>query len=234
MRSVERGTVPLDKNGNAVQFKEYGDARDDLIKRLGDYCSYCESPLLAPAVEHVQPKSLVPTLQTDWDNFLLACTYCNSNKGNKPVNASNLHDYFWADSDNTFRAFRYEQHRAPQVLLSLNLAQQKIALDTLELTGLDREPSHPQLSKKDRRWIKRKDAWDKAEQAKLRLSRCVTNEMREQIIDTATSTGFWSVWMTVFQNDTNMRQRLINAFIGTSAACFNVNSLPVQRTNGQI
>ncbi|NOQ36529.1 MAG: HNH endonuclease [Methylococcaceae bacterium] len=236
MRPVERGAIPCDKNGNVIIFKEYGDARNYLIGRLGDYCSYCEAPLFTPAIEHVQPKKegLSPELEKDWCNFLLACTYCNSNKGDKPVNINNLNDYFWADRDNTLRAFRYEKDRIPQIKQSLNATQQQIAQNSLELTGLSRERGHPKFSKKDRRCEKRNEAWGKAERAKLNLNRQPVDCMREQIIDTATSTGFWSVWMTVFQDDTDMRQRLINAFQGTCTQCFDNNTQPIQRMGGNI
>ncbi|MEI6705739.1 MAG: hypothetical protein WCK96_01245 [Methylococcales bacterium] len=234
MRPVERGFVPLDSNGNGVKFKTYGDARDYLIGRLGDYCSYCESPLLAPAVEHVQPQSTVPELRNHWYNFLLACVFCNSVKKDTPININSVHNYFWASQQNTFRAFRYEKDRAPQIAMCLKPAHRQIAQNTLELTGLDREPSHPKLTVKDRRWIKRNEAWAKAEQAKQRLNQQPIDLMREQIIDTATSTGFWSVWMTVFQDNIDMRQRLINAFTGTSRACFDANTQPIQRAGGQL
>lgn len=234
MRPVNRGNSPTSSNGCPIDFKEYGDARDDLIERIGDYCSYCESPLLAPAVEHIQPKNPVPALQKTWSNFLLACIYCNSIKNDKTINAGNLNDYFWADTDNTFRAFLYAKDRAPQIDNSLNSVNQQIALNTLELTGLDREPLHPLLTKKDRRWIKRKEAWGKAETARANLAQQPTDLMRCQITDTATSTGFWSVWMTVFQGNIDMRRRLIAAFQGTSQACFDHNTQPVHRAGGKI
>lgn len=234
MRPVERGVVPLDKNGDAIQFKEYGDAREYLIGRLGDYCSYCEMQFSTPAVEHIQPKSLEPTLEKDWDNFLLACPSCNSVKSNKTINTNNFHDYFWADCDNTFRAFRYEKDRAPQVADNLNDEKQKIAQNTLELTGLDRERGHLKFSRKDKRCDKRNEAWAKAERAKFNLSSLPTNEMREQIIDNATSTGFWSVWITVFADDVDMRRRLISEFSGTSSNCFDAATQAIPRTGGQI
>jgi uncharacterized protein (TIGR02646 family) len=234
MRPVNRGDRPTDTNDNPIDYKGYGDARDDLIERLGDYCSYCESPLLAPAVEHIQPKSKEPALEKIWSNFLLACTFCNSVKKDKTIDAGNLNDYFWADTDNTFRAFFYAKDRAPQIDSSLNSINQQIARNTLELTGLDREPLHPLLTNKDRRWIKRKEAWDKAETAKANLEQQPTELMRRQIKDTATSTGFWSVWMTVFQDDTDMRSRLIEVFQGTSKECFDHDTQPVQRAGGKI
>ena len=234
MRPVYRGDVPTDKDKCPIDFKEYGDARDYLIERIGDYCSYCESPLLAPAVEHIQPKSKEPALEKIWTNFLLACSFCNSVKKDKTIDAGNLNNYFWADTDNTFRAFVYAKDRAPQVDISLNAINQQIARNTLELSGLDREPSHPLLTKKDRRWIKRKEAWGKAEAAKANLEEQPTEFMRRQIKDTATSTGFWSVWMTVFQDDTDMRSHLIDAFQGTCKECFDQNIQPIKRAGGKI
>lgn len=151
MRPVNRGDIPKDSNEATIIFTEYGDARDALIDRIGDYCSYCESPLLAPAVEHIQPKSKEPILKKDWNNFLLACTFCNSIKSNKPIDAANSHNYFWPDTDNTYRPFIYEKDRSPQINILLDASNQQTAKNTLELTGLDREPLHQRLSKKDRR-----------------------------------------------------------------------------------
>ncbi|MCX7086469.1 MAG: HNH endonuclease [Methylococcales bacterium] len=215
-------------------FNQYQDARDALINRIGDYCSYCESPLLAPAVEHIQPKSKAPELAKTWNNFLLACCFCNSIKKDKMVNTSNLNGYFWADNDNTYRAFYYEKDRSPQVNSQLNTAHQLIAQNTLDLTGLDREPTHPKLTKKDRRWTKRNEAWGKAERAKANLHKSPSETLREQIIDTATSTGFWSVWMTVFAEDVDMRRHFIIAFKGTCSTCFDNDTQPIKRPGGNI
>jgi uncharacterized protein (TIGR02646 family) len=236
MRPVERGTVPIDKNGNPKQYKEYGDARDDLVEQLGSYCSYCEIQLSSLAVEHIQPKKLYPILEKEWNNFLLACPSCNSIKKDKQINPENLHDYFWVDKDNTFYAFFYEKDRALQIAQYLNTEQQKIAQNTLELIGLDREPNHPKWSwkKPDKRWQPRLEAWGKAELAKQRLKQQQTDLFREQIIDTAISTGFFSVWMTVFQDDMDMRQCLITAFRGTSSVCFDINTRPIPRIGGHI
>lgn len=187
-----------------------------------------------PAVEHIQPKSRYPELCNTWDNFLLACTSCNSTKDDEDINADNLTNYFWPDLDNTFKAFLYDKDRAPQINPGLNPLQQQIARNTLELTGLDREPGHPSLTNRDRRWIKRKEAWKKSEEAANRLANHNNEAMREQIVETARSTGFWSVWMTVFADDHDMRRRFIAAFAGTCAGCFDQNTHAVPRAGGQI
>lgn len=231
MRPINKGTHPQ-QDGQPVVYKKYEDARDQLFERIGEYCSYCEMQSNeGPAIEHVQPKKLYPNLKITWDNFLLGCRYCNSSKGTKDINLS---DYFWPDKDNTFRAFVYERDRAPQISPVLSDPQKRIAQNTLELTGLDREPGHPQLTDKDRRWLKRRDAWGRALDAKNRLGEHPELRMREQIVDTAIQTGFWSVWMTVFADDADMRQRLLTSFPGTNLECFDQNIQPISHSSGLI
>ena len=59
MRPVHRGNVPTDDNGIDIEFNDYKKARDPLIHRIGDYCSYCEVALHDQVdVEHVLPKSI--------------------------------------------------------------------------------------------------------------------------------------------------------------------------------
>jgi uncharacterized protein (TIGR02646 family) len=103
---LKEALCPRDPNTNTNKaYKVYKTARRDLIDRLGEYCSYCETRLNASlAVEHVQPKIHHPYLELDWNNFLLACTNCNSTKGSKDVI---FDDYYWVDIHNTFMAFQY-------------------------------------------------------------------------------------------------------------------------------
>jgi uncharacterized protein (TIGR02646 family) len=190
MRPIDRGSAPR-------RLTSYQQARGPLIGRMGQYCSYCEMPLGASlAVEHVQPKDLNPGLELVWDNFLLACTNCNSIKG---VKAGVLTDYFWPDSDNTARAFTYSQGGVVSVGTGLDAAQQGIAQNTVRLTGLDRRPPLDGEAS-DRRWDNRRTAWDLANRALANLQKADSLHMRDQIVDTAISKGFFSVWMTVFQS----------------------------------
>ncbi len=234
MRPVHRGPVP-EAGGIPRTYAAYGDARDDLFARLGDYCSYCEMRCHeGPAVEHVQPKrgkSGHPELELIWDNFLLGCPFCNSTKGDRQVVLS---DCYWPDQDNTFRAFKYELDRAPQAADALSPAQQATAEKTLQLTGLDREPTHPKLTRKDRRWFKRREAWGIALLAFHDLQKEPSEAMRRQIVNVAMGVGFWSVWMTVFAGDADMKRRFVMAFIGTALDCFDAEMNPVPRPGGRI
>jgi hypothetical protein len=176
-------------------------------------------------------KSLLhPHLEKDWNNFLLACTNCNSTKGYKKIV---LADYYWPDRDNTFRAFIYLQGGIVRVNPNLTDFEQHQALKTLQLTGLDRMPGNDPAMK-DRRWLNRRKAWDIAERSLQNLKRNNTPSMREQIVDTATTRGFWSVWMSVFRDDTDMLERFINAFEGTCRLCFDDQFKLVPRPGGAL
>ncbi|MDP4096227.1 hypothetical protein OIN60_05510 [Paenibacillus sp. P96] len=160
---------------------------------------------------------------------MLACGNCNSVKSDKPIVLS---DFFWPDKDNTALAFEYSTGAVISPSPVLSPKQKQMAENTIKLTGLDRIPSSDPLinpEAKDRRWRERRTAYDKAEHSKVRLSTCNTIEMREQIVETATSTGFFSIWMTVFKNDIDMMTRFINAFPGTSANCYDASCSPVSR-----
>lgn len=235
MRPINKGTIPLDMESKPIQLEFYQQSRGHLITRLGAYCSYCERYLGGNiAVEHIQPKSKNPQLELDWGNLLIACNNCNSIKGDKPVNLS---DFLWPDKDNTSIAFIYIS--GGLITTPPNLTQNilRLAKNTIELTGLDRIPSedpniNPEM--KDRRWSERRTALLRAERANTNLIMTNTESMRNQIVDTAIATGFFSIWMTVFQHDSDMLQRFIHAFPGTSEECFDSKCAPVNRPNGNI
>lgn len=225
---------PVDKGAAPAVYTRYKDAGPDLQARLGDYCSYCERQIETTlAVEHVQPKSHVPALCTVWTNFLLGCVNCNSSKGSTPINLS---DYLWPDADNTLRAFEYVRGGMIQAdaTLAPNLATKAQA--TISLTGLDRYPGGPGQAPTtaDQRWLRRQQAWEKAERTRAILAGQDTNEVRELIVSVATGRGEFSIWWTVFAADIDMRRRLREAFIGTHGASFDANESPVARAGGQL
>ena len=212
----------------------YQEARADLIARLGEYCSYCEMQLDASlAVEHVQPKDGLagrPDLGLSWDNFLLGCVNCNSTKGDTPIL---IDDYYWPDRDNTLRMLVYEVGGIIRPHPDLTPEEQDRAQRTIRLVGLNKTPLNDPEAK-DRRWNNRREAWDQAQRAHRRLTRQDTAHMREQIIDTAVSNGYWSIWMTVFADDADMRRRLIAAYPGTATACFDDHGLVIARPGGRL
>lgn len=171
MRPVVRGDCPQDQTGRVLRFATYSHARRELIARLGEYCSYCEMHLDASlAIEHVRPKQ-PPGSETalseralDWHNFLLACTNCNSIKGNQDLD---LDACLWPDRDNTLLALAYTEGG---LVSSKPGSQQMLADRLIALVGLDRMPDTAEAS--DRRWLNRREAWDMAVRAQSRLVRC--------------------------------------------------------------
>lgn len=229
MRPVERGAAPK-------VYTNYQDAGPDLQARIGDYCSYCERQIETNlAVEHVQPKDLVPALRNDWTNFLLGCANCNSSKGKKPIVVGN---YLWPDLDNTLRAFEYGTGGVISTSPHIPATLQTKAQQSIFLTGLDKDPGNPNINRrptsKDFRWLRRFQAWILAEESKKRLSRNNTPEMREQIVETALARGMFSIWYHAFAGDVDMRRRLRQAFTGTDSKCFDPNEDLLPRPGGQI
>jgi uncharacterized protein (TIGR02646 family) len=227
MRPVDKGTAPV------ATYANYAAALSDLEQRLGRYCSYCERYIATNlAVEHVQAKSLVPTLALTWSNFLLACVNCNSCKGHAPVT---LADYLWPDNDNTLRAFEYRTGGVVAPHASLAGPVRAKAQASVALVGLDRVPGGPiSPTSTDLRWLKRFETWRKANDALRRLTQNDTVELREQIVDTALATGLFSIWWTVFAVDRDLRSRLRAAFVGTCANSFDTDGNLQARPGGQL
>ena len=212
---------PILKKTNPRKVKNYQDYKADLLTEIGAYCSYCERSMDLH-IEHIKPKSQYPELECEWDNLLLACKNCNSTKGDKDFD---LDEVLLPHRDNTFRAFHYSQGGVVSALEGMSWTDK--ALATIKMVGLDKTPaSDPKAS--DLRWKKRLEAWNIA-------NRYRDSHNSESIIDLAQAHGFWSVWMSVFQDNNAVKERLIQAFSGTAQDCFDAtqNYAPLPRENGQ-
>ncbi len=224
MRPVNKGDSPINTN-----FKEYRKALPFLIGRLGGYCSYCERTIKTNlSVEHIQPKGLkkYENLTGDWNNFLLSCVNCNSTKKDKEVK---LVDCVLPDRDNTSAAYEYSADGDMRTSPSLKKRQKSMAEATLKLVGLDKKVNIAFGNGKEvaiDRVGQRMETWGIAEASKMLLaaSRCVA--MKRQIVMTALAAGHFSIWMTVFDDDAEMRHAFIHEFPNTSAVCFDADARP--------
>lgn len=221
MRPILRGPSPI-----AIDYSNYTEAKPDLVARLGPFCSFCERPVTTQlAVEHIQPKGLAcyAHLIGRWSNFLLACVNCNSTKKDKDLQPQNA---YLPDRDNTFFAYIYLPNGVIEASPVLSPPQAATAKETLKLLGLDK----PVVNTLDEngtlvaldRVSQRMEAWLAATEAKNDIDVSPGNaELKKYVVKLAIKTGFFSVWMTVFNGDANMRLALINAFKGTSTSgCF--------------
>jgi uncharacterized protein (TIGR02646 family) len=220
MRPVRRGANPTSSD-----FADYDKAKPDLISRLGQYCSYCERRIATNlAVEHIQSQHFNPHLTGTWTNFLLACVNCNSTKSAKPFF---LLEVLLPDRDNTFAAFIYTMDgRVEPSSIAIGQGLFQIAQNTLALTGLDKKSSVA-LDENGKeiaidRVSQRKELWLIALDAKNDVDLEPNSETtKKATLKLALATGFFSIWMKVFENDIDMRNRLIDAFAGTrESGCF--------------
>lgn len=209
-----------------ITTKDYKSFRKHLTSNLGYYCSYCERRIESNiGIEHIKPKTLHPNLELNWLNLLLACVNCNSTKGHKPITIRN---YIWPHLDNSANAFIYSTGGMINVAPQLSTDNRKKAMDTIELVGLDKIPSsdiniNPEES--DNRWKFRKEAWDKAEEFSNDLKHVDTPIIRKLIVANAIATGYFSVWLSVFQSDIKMKRDLIYAFSGIDNSCYDPTTL---------
>jgi len=222
MRPVRRGSSPQNQD-----FIPYDSAQKFLISRLGNYCSYCERRVVTQlAVEHIQPKGLPAYVHLigRWENYLLACVNCNSTKKDKDVV---LADILLPDRDNTFAAFSYTQDgRVEPSAISINNGLVGMAQKTLALTGLDKKICKA-LDENGKqvaidRVSQRLEVWAVAEDTKTDVNTSQNNDsVRRSVVRIAQGYGFFSIWMKVFEDDADMRNRLIDAFAGTrESGCF--------------
>ena len=235
MRPIYKGDSPY------KTIENYQDAEPYLEKRIGRYCAFCEMRVNnSLAVEHKESKNSGGD-PTAWNNLLLACTYCNSRKGEK-IKKGDLDKWIWPDQDNTFLAFTYED-----AIPKLNDAYLKTVSDDVRICAktvfedlaLDYRPVEGKKSKyKDKRWLSRYQALDVAKEAKDTWEICqdknVKEHLKKNIIDMAIGYGFFSVWMMVFENEPEIRQALILAFPGTCKKCFDENGNAQKREGGRI
>jgi len=227
VRPVERGDAPR-------AYTKYGDAIGDLEERLGIYCSYCERRLpTGLAVEHVVPKSLEKALETEWTNFLLGCTNCNSVKGDQPVTVDEV---LWPDRDNTFLAFKYVKGGFVHLADDLNDEQKTKAQALLDLVGLQRHRGRgwARPAPRDKRWQQREQVWAAAVRCKENFEILEGVPAAEELVlSAAEGFGFFSVWMTVFNGYPSVKAGLIALFAGT-ADCFDADGKPLNRAGGHI
>lgn len=53
--------------------------------------------------------------------------------------------------------------------------------------------------------------------------------VRELVLEAAQGYGFFSVWMTVFEDEPTIRAGLVQLFSGTDPSCFTPDGKPINR-----
>lgn len=201
MRPVQRPDI--DKT-----YKTYSSYLKPLIESFGQFCSYCERPDKLD-VEHVVPKSKDKTLEVEWSNLLLGCSRCN--RDFKKDKNDSRDGYLWPDTNDTFHAFIYEETGRVLVNPKLNDADQQAAEKLKTLVKLDDGQTNQPALNNGRRYT-----FKIAEQA--RLLYCQGCFGLEGLMLQVYAAPAWSVWMTVFADVPEVKDRLLNdpMFPGTA------------------
>lgn len=237
MRPVDKGSSPY------KTIKKYQDALPYLEEKIGKYCSYCEMPIRhVPEVEHKVSKKHGGEL-TAWENLLLGCKYCNTRK-KAETTTHNKEDYLWPDEKNTAIAYKYINgfptvNEADLKELDPTGKSYEKAQNTYKLVGLGNEPDL-EKGEKDKRLPERNASYYRALES-LECWKHVKDapdefkkDMQKQIIMTAVSDGFFSVWMYVFIEEPQILSALIDNFPGTNKAFFEENGKVKKTLQGKM
>ena len=232
MRPVQKGDWPLRSNSATTQlvFNDWARAIPHLRLRTGDYCHLCEMRVTnAIAIEHIQPKEHFPALSNDWDNFLLICNYCNSEKLDE-IPIPNYRDYYlWPHLNNTMLAFDLDLTTGlvtPRT--GLNPANRQRVLRLIELYGLNKRSNASGAS--DPRYLERVSALYLAVTRRVEYNNGQATPAA--IVDLAKTKGFFTVWLKVFGDVPEIKEALINCreFKVPVAECFGPGFVLKNRT----
>ncbi|MDI9877031.1 HNH endonuclease [Flectobacillus rivi] len=228
MRPINKGTWPTKNNSTKKKvFNDWTKAISILKQRTGLYCHLCEMKMNSGfAIEHIKPQESYPQLKSHWSNFLLICPYCNSHKL-ATIPKKYKENYFWPHLNNTLLVFDYEQifpHIKPSD--SLTRIQKKRANNLIELYGLRKEATSDGSA--DTRWIEKLKAYKMAIDRRLEYQSGM-NQSVNAIVDLAVQSGFFSIWLKVFEDIPLIRTDLIQRkeFHLLNTNCFD-NTLQLQ------
>lgn len=217
MRPVNKGRKPRDYN-------EYKYAKEDLIERLGHYCSYCEMNIQNQAdVEHVSPKSKKPELELIWDNFLLGCKACNTLK---KCHNDDRKGYPFPDKWNTAYLYTYKNGKV-KIKENLSPLDNEKAEKLFKLVKLDRKKDTS--NKIDDRYRGRDNAYKKALESLKDYKECPTDPMKRQIA--RSPEGFFSVWVEVFKEYPEVKKAILEKVPGTAMECYDTDIDPHKYIN---
>ena len=247
MRPIDKGACPLDEKGNPKTVSDYKDWRQDLIDAIGNWCCYCNMTLTdSPQVEHVVPKNPksgeVKGAELDWENLLLACGPCNRGKTNNPIHSDT---HYIPDFHNTDMVFRNVVLDHPEKVgrkTCLPFPAKSAAVDLEKAEATIKLFVLHQIKTKDvraidLRWHYRFEAWTAALLWKAHwdsFGQSQKIEFAQLLVTAASSKGFFSVWMQIFEKDPFIRLALIEAFKGTSRDCYDGNGNAIPRNGWDI
>lgn len=207
MRPVNKGPWPTHGHNNVRYiYNNWANASPFLKNRTGWFCHLCEIPLTSgSAVEHIKSRNEFPRLSNSWTNFLLICVYCNSRKGAAEVIAPYRKNYYWPHIANTLLAYSISTEQLVEVGCGLDPDQKERAQRLINLYKLNESTTDDGAM--DQRHRMRTKAFTFASR---RLEEYLNGKCTIQaIVDSAVSSGFFSLWYQVFSNHPPVLRALI-------------------------
>ncbi|MGL5052229.1 MAG: HNH endonuclease [Cetobacterium sp.] len=213
---------PVNKGDSPRVYKDYKDAKWDLIEKLGEYCSYCEMNISNQAdVEHVVPKSKDGYLELDWGNFLLGCKTCNTIK-------SNINDdrdgYPFPDEYNTAYLYNYKNGNV-KVNENLSVKDKLKAENLFQLIKANRQ--YNTTGRLDDRKMARIKEYEKAMMSLNDYKEYPVQVMINQI--SRSPSGFHSVWIEVFKDYPKVKKAILEGVPGTALECYDEEFNPIEK-----
>lgn len=233
MRPLDKGNVPTNDSGTAVQPGDYKQWRRYLIERIGYFCAYCNQPLShSLQVEHVIPvnprENELRGDMLDWNNVLLACGPCNNAKSNICIDAK---EFYLPENHNTHLPFTVSsidesEHAVVIARENLSAYQSEKANRTIKLFKLDNIDRRNNIT--DIRSLKRKKALITVKGTKEIFNLAKESEKfdpckaAEYIAQIALATGFFGLWYEEFLSEPHVMEKLVDNSIiqGTALDCF--------------
>lgn len=136
---------------------------------------------------------------------------------------------------NSIRAFEYAWTGTVKAAANLGQTVASKAARLLWMTGLDKFPDEfegVEYVAAIERWQQRSDAWKLAEIQQLEIAEADSEALRRSTARMALEAGFFSVSMTVFADNADMRRRFIEIFPGTARDCFDSLTTETLSRNG--
>ncbi|AXJ00028.1 TIGR02646 family protein [Cyclonatronum proteinivorum] len=237
-----RPVVKSVKDKTSGHYRPWRKAKIDLVNEIGSFCSYCEKQIDRSSlhIEHIKGQKvrnkegglIYDDLKFDWNNFLLACSNCNSIKSNKDIALTNP----YLPHQNNLLHF-IEITAAGTVGIKANVTESDLIKTKafIDLVGLDRHPGHPHYAEfGDDRWESRLATIDIANRQLKKYKATPRETDLENIVNLAKGWGFFSVWYYQFYSHPEVLDALINGiateakhiipFKGTHAGSFEAPS----------
>lgn len=192
-------------------FTDWSKAKAHLEERTGKYCHFCERRINNNlAVEHIKARYTHARLSSNWHNFLLICSSCNSRKSAGRLLPAYRKSYYWPHLNNTLLAFEYALAGLNALVVrprtGLSPEQKARAQRSLDLYALDQPVK--KNGEADERAVERAETLSMA--LELQTTYAGRPEEVRAIVMLVVSRGDFSLFLSIFKDHPEVCEAIIN------------------------